>query len=168
MKIPTMPQSFRCDGSLLHCWSKFSESPSRNLLYHTVAGSVCLSVTLSFLSPEVPLCFHSQSALFFSVLLPFFFSLSEFFPHACFVFVVSAYTLLSFQLRNPHTFPLCLSVLSSSSLVLLCSLLAVLLQAELSDKAYFQLLIYWLVWASYSVITSLPKFSLSSPIMHFI
>ncbi len=130
------------------------------------ALSACLSLFL--FSRLKSLYAFIPKVLSFSVLLPFFFSLSEFFPPACFVFVVSAYTLLSFQLRNPHTFPLCLSVLSSSSLVLLCSLLAVLLQAELSDKAYFRLLIYWLVWASYSVITSLPKFSLSSPIMHFI
>ncbi len=169
MKIPTMPQSFRCDGSLLHCCSKISESPSRNLLYHTVAGSVCLSVTRSFLSPEVPLSFHSQ-VLSFSVLLPFFFSLAEFFPPSCFVCcfaLPSAYTLLSFQLRNPHTFPLCLSLfcLPHHSFSFAHCLLYCCKQGSAIRLIFVFLLT---VWASNSVITSLPKFSLASPIMHFI
>lgn len=105
---PTMPQSFTCDGSLLHCCSKFSESPSRNLLYHTVAGSVCLSVTLSFLAWSPFMLSFLKCSRFCPP--PFLFLAFWILSSWVTVFVVSAYTLLSFQLRNPHTFPLCLSL----------------------------------------------------------
>lgn len=133
------------------------------------ALSACLSLflfsRLKSLYPFIP------KVLSFSVLLPFFFSLAEFFPPACFVFVVSLF------LPPTRSCPFSSETLTHS---LLCLSLFCLPHHSFSfahcllycckQGSAIRLIFGFLftVWASNSVITSLPKFSLASPIMHFI